>query len=507
MNLKSERIERKMKENVRIKSKTNLKTKLASVLLAGMMIAGMSTSTSLADNQQSLNRIQGYDRYSTSLAINNSISTSGKVAIIASGENYADSLSAQGLVKSTHGKLYLTEGNAASTKLIAQMKKDGIRQVIVVGGEKAISPKVYNILRNNFSSISRISGKSRYETNTQINNEINKKSSPEFYVYVNGENYADSLSAVNILKNSNARLVLIPNNGYVDGKAYDKDVIVGGLVKGNKSIPKIAGRDRYETSLKTLQAIKSTGNHLHVASGRNYADALSLSTILMNKDKQDLLLIDGRTNLTLAQREAAHKYDNVTVYGGVKSITTSTANQLLRNYNPNPSQPSKPDKPSQSKYEKNSIVVNHDPKHSTTFVQSSIKSFEKEVYDTKMEKRNDTAFKEVRGQNAIIGPEYSRFDNQPNYIIGHNPGAMADVAILKLGDIISITGNDGKTYDYKVIDKADFRKNNRFEVSGESAMYAFHTGKIGDSYGESIFVHYCDGNLGQNQIFYAVPVK
>ena len=135
-----------MKENVRIKSKTNLKTKLASVLLAGMMIAGMSTSTSLADNQQSLNRIQGYDRYETSLAINNSINTSGKVAIIASGENYADSLSAQGLVKSTHGKLYLTEGNAISSKLIAQMKKDGIRQVIVVGGEKAISPKVYNIL-------------------------------------------------------------------------------------------------------------------------------------------------------------------------------------------------------------------------------------------------------------------------------------------------------------------------------------------------------------------------
>lgn len=507
MNLESERIERKMKENVRIKSKTNLKTKLASVLLAGMMIAGMSTSTSLADNQQSLNRIQGYDRYATSLAINNSISTSGKVAIIASGENYADSLSAQGLVKSTHGKLYLTEGNAVSSKLIAQMKKDGIRQVIVVGGEKAISPKVYNILRNNFSSISRISGKSRYETNTQINNEINKKSSPEFYVYVNGENYADSLSAVNILKDNNARLILVPNNGYVDGKAYDKDVIVGGLVKGNKSIPKIAGRDRYETSLKTLQAVKSTGTHLNVASGRNYADALSLSTILMNRDKQDLLLIDGRTNLTLAQREAAHKYDNVTVYGGVKSITTSTANQLLRNYNPNPSQPSKPDKPSQSKYEKNSIVLNHDTRKSTTFVQSSYKTFEKEVYDTKMEKRNDTVSKEVRGQNVIVGPEYSRFDNQPNYIIGHNPGTMADVSTMKLGDIISITSNDGKTYDYKIVDKADFRKSERFEVSGELTVYSFHTGKIGDSYSESIFVHYCDGDLGKNQIFYAVPAK
>ncbi len=507
MNLKSERIERKMKENVRIKSKTNLKTKLTSVLLAGMMIAGMSTSTSLADNQQSLNRIQGYDRYATSLAINNSISTSGKVAIIASGENYADSLSAQGLVKSTHGKLYLTEGNAASTKLIAQMKKDGIQQVIVVGGPKAISSRVYNILRNNFSSISRISGKSRYETNTQINNEINKKSSPEFYVYVNGENYADSLSAVNILKDNNARLVLIPNNGYVESKAYSKDVIVGGLVKGNKSIPKIAGRDRYETSLKTLQAIKSTGNHLHVASGRNYADALSLSTILMNKDKQDLLLIDGRTNLTLAQREAAHKYDNITVYGGVKSITTSTANQLLRNYNPNPSQPSKPDKPSTGKYEKNSIVLNHDTRKSTTFAQSSYKTFEKEVYVDRMEKRNSKVYDEVRGQNVIIGPTYSRFDNQPNYIIGHNPGAMADVATMKLGDIISITGNDGKTYDYKIVDKADFRKSERFVVSGELAVYPFRTGKIGDKYSESIFVQYCDGNLGQNQIFYAVPVK
>lgn len=504
MNLETERIERKMKENVRIKSKTNLKTKLASVLLAGMMIAGMSTSTSLADNQQSLNRIQGYDRYETSLAINNSINTSGKVAIIASGENYADSLSAQGLVKSTHGKLYLTEGNAVSSKLIAQMKKDGIQQVIVVGGEKAISPKVYNILRNNFSSISRISGKSRYETNTQINNEINKKSSPEFYVYVNGENYADSLSAVNILKDSNARLILVPNNGYVESKAYGKDVIVGGLVKGNKSIPKIAGRDRYETSLKTLQAVKSTGTHLNVASGRNYADALSLSTILMNKDKQDLLLIDGRTNLTLAQREAAHKYDNITVYGGVKSIAASTANQLLRNYNPNPSQP---DRPSTGKYEKNSIVLNHNSRKSTTFVQSSYKTFEKEVYVDKMEKRNNKVYDEVRGQNIIIGPTYSRFDNQPNYIIGHNPGTMADVSTMKLNDIISITGSDGKTYDYKIVDKADFRKSERFEVSGELAVYPFHTGKIGDKYSESIFVQYCDGNLGQNQIFYAVPVR
>lgn len=214
------------------------------------------------------------------------------------------------------------------------------------------------------------------------------------------------------------------------------------------------------------------------------------------------MLIDGRTNLTLAQKEAAHKYDNITVYGGVKSITTSTANQLLRNGNP-----SQPDKPSTGKYEKNSIVLNHDTKKSTTFVQSSYKTFEKEVYVDKMEKRNSKVYEEVRGQNAIIGPTYSRFDNQPNYIIGHSPGTMADVSTMKLNDIISITGSDGKTYDYKIVDKADFRKSERFEVSGELAVYPFHTGKIGDKYSESIFVQYCDGNLGQNQIFYAVPVK
>ena len=71
--------------------------KILGLMLAGMMLANVVPQVSLASNDYNVKRIQGVHRYETAASIAASAFTKSDRAVLVSGSNFADALSAGNL--------------------------------------------------------------------------------------------------------------------------------------------------------------------------------------------------------------------------------------------------------------------------------------------------------------------------------------------------------------------------------------------------------------------------
>src|SRR5699024_7533719 len=94
-----------------------------------------------------------------------------------------------------------------------------------------------------------------------------------------------------------------------------------------KEVARIAGKDRYETAVKVAKELQPEGSeHVVLASGANYADALVGARYAKDKDAV-LLLVDGAlTDDVKAYLEKGTK--EVTILGGSASVKEEVAKEL-----------------------------------------------------------------------------------------------------------------------------------------------------------------------------------
>lgn len=141
--------------------------------------------------------------------------------------------------------------------------------------------------------VTRLGGYDRYQTNTDIINQMWEKS--EYIVIVSGENFPDALSATVLAKKYDAPILLTYLDFYgeqeeqLDKLGVKKAFIIGGTGVVSKSIEdtlsrkgieyeRIYGNDRYETSVAVANKIGAE-NGIMVTTGSDYSDALSVSPI------------------------------------------------------------------------------------------------------------------------------------------------------------------------------------------------------------------------------------
>jgi putative cell wall-binding protein len=131
-------------------------------------------------------RLAGADRYATNQAVNaQAISISPTIgtttvtfgqtapkrtALLASGEAFADALSAAPAIAGANDPipLVLTPGSGLNQLARVQLGGLGITQVIVIGGDVAISPAVVNELTGKGVAVKRLAGADRYETAAKV---------------------------------------------------------------------------------------------------------------------------------------------------------------------------------------------------------------------------------------------------------------------------------------------------------------------------------------------------
>ncbi|SUY65544.1 cell wall-binding repeat-containing protein [Clostridium tetani] len=153
-------------------------------------------------------RLQGKDRYETSVKIAEKLGKSNKV-ILTSGEGYADALSIAPVAAIKGIPVVLTKVRELPTSTKEYIKSIGATTTYVIGGTEAISDTVKNLV----PSPERIYGQDRFETNS----EIIKAFAIEFdfenaYVALGvgstGKEFADGLSASALSAKNRAPVIL-----------------------------------------------------------------------------------------------------------------------------------------------------------------------------------------------------------------------------------------------------------------------------------------------------------
>ena len=184
-----------------------------------------------------LSRIAGKDRYDTSARLAKQLvklTGYSDRAIVASGENFPDALTASSIAAKDDLPVLLVKSTSIPYYIDEVMKDMGIKKTILVGGNKSIGKNIESELRAEY----RIAGKNRYETANLVRGYGYKK--PKKIFLTTGESFADALVSSPLAAMENAPIQLLnPKNNsdnYIDLTSREniEDIIVLG---GEKSIP------------------------------------------------------------------------------------------------------------------------------------------------------------------------------------------------------------------------------------------------------------------------------
>ncbi len=142
-------------------------------------------------------RVAGADRYGTSRAIAKKFFAESKTALVATGENFPDALSASAAGGILDAPVILVKGKGAldadTTAILRSMKS--LAETHVVGGVASVNRGIEKSLAK-ISKISRFSGATRYDTNMKLNAHLDAKAGEVNDIWlVSGEVFPDAVVA------------------------------------------------------------------------------------------------------------------------------------------------------------------------------------------------------------------------------------------------------------------------------------------------------------------------
>ena len=272
-------------------------------------------------------------------------------AVLASGADYPDALSALALAGAHHAPVVLTAPDTLSPQAAEELRRLGCTNLVCVGGPAAVSDAVLDQARGIVGSVTRVSGDSRYETSLAAFREARAASSAsDTVILATGGNFADALSAGPWSWRTVAPVVLVKPDGTLTAEAVEqirsdagikRVVIMGGEAAVSESVRtqlgdgyeyvRLAGADRYQTSATAAQWFSGHGLNWarpYVATGTGFADALAAAAVA-GAGSAPLVLVNPNSQ-DAPSAISAHREDirEVTIVGGTSAVGASAEGAL-----------------------------------------------------------------------------------------------------------------------------------------------------------------------------------
>lgn len=290
------------------------------------------------------NRIAGSDRIATAIEVSKKYYKTADTVIIARSDMYPDSLTASPLAKALKAPILLTQKDELDDRVMDEIARLGVKNVIIVGGESSINSVVESLLYkyDKDHEIERIAGKNRYETSAALATKlIEVAGNKNTAIIASGENFADALTAGAFASEKSYPILLVQKSSInpsiakvIKGNKINKTCIAGGLnsvsSKVQKQLPedtqRISGSDRYETAVKIAEKLFE-GKQAFVASGEVFADALVVSPVAGGQSSPILLV--SRNELPKSVKDyVAKNIKQITVVGGEKYVPQENVDSL-----------------------------------------------------------------------------------------------------------------------------------------------------------------------------------
>lgn len=186
-----------------------------------------------------ITRIWGNTRYDTAINVCRAITdrklSMSSTGIIASGQGFADALSAAPYSASNHAPILLSGTDGLSKETLNSIKTSGLKRIVVVGGYAAVPESVEQQLRScGITDITRLAGDTRYETSAEVADFIVGTKNVSKVCCAAGANFPDALSAGPLAAQSGSPILLVDESstaaqGWLGKrKGYISDLYIAG---------------------------------------------------------------------------------------------------------------------------------------------------------------------------------------------------------------------------------------------------------------------------------------
>ena len=293
-------------------------------------------------------RIEGKDRVDTAIKISKKFYNRANTVIVVRHDLFPDSMTASVLAKLKDAPILLNWAKSLDPRVGEEIKRLGAKEIIIVGGPESVSENVRDQLKvyDEDKDVERIAGADRYGTSEMVARRVTditgKKNTG---VVVSGQVFPDALSVGTFASRDGYPILLVKKDSIPDRiKLVIKDLditktyIAGGLNTIDKSVetqlPKViermAGKNRYETSVAIANSKFKDSKDAFVASGIEFADALVISPISGKYNKPTLLVSTNKnSNIGVKKYIKDKMLETITAIGGEKYVPINILKDLI----------------------------------------------------------------------------------------------------------------------------------------------------------------------------------
>lgn len=295
-------------------------------------------------------RLWGADRYETAVKISQAGWKTSDNVVLATGEDFADALSAAPLAKKLNAPILLTESSKLNAETEKEIKRLNAKHVVIVGLNGAVSAAAEAELKALGISIERIGGQDRYDTSTLIAEKLDTSSK---VVLASGEKFPDALSIAPIAASEEMPILLVKQNelpkqvsNYItqNKSKITKTYVIGQTAAvsqavadaADKNAVRLGGADRFETNAEVLKNFAEELNYKNIyvavgdgTQGNEFADALAGSALAVKTSSPVVLVYKDLNTKTKAeiQNQIAPK-KNVIALGGAAVLPDEVVDQV-----------------------------------------------------------------------------------------------------------------------------------------------------------------------------------
>lgn len=295
-------------------------------------------------------RIPGDDRVDTAINISKSEYPSADTVIVVRKDLFPDSMTATVLSKQLNAPILLTGSDKLDERVKAEIKRLGAKDVIIVGGVNSVSAGVQNELKAfDKDTVERIAGIDRYGTSVAVaNRAVGISGLTHKAVIASGEVFPDAL-AVSPFAAKNAYPILLVKKNLVPTEVNNtfaklsikETYLVGGEDTISKStegkLPKVlermAGKNRYETSVQIAKAKFPQSERAYMASGEVFADALVIGPVGAKYNAPILLTPSKNVSKPVADYIKSSKISKLIAVGGERYVPKKVISVYNSNIN------------------------------------------------------------------------------------------------------------------------------------------------------------------------------
>lgn len=297
------------------------------------------------EDPKTIDRLYGSLRYDTAIEISQEGWADGELeggsVVLARGDNFADALAGVPLAHALGSPILLVSPNENhNANLVAEIERLGAETVYVLGGDHAVSKNIDVKLENEQLNTIRLAGDTRFETAAAIAEEITGGQS-DAAIIANGMKFPDALSIASAAAEVGLPILLTKVDNVPDATqealnnlGVQETLVVGGprvvseeLLGQLPNAFRVSGEDRYETNVEVLELVGAQQEHMYVATGRDYADALT-GAVLAAKQGTNILFVKNVVPEVAASYLEENEVEELTIFGGPNAVSDDVRQAL-----------------------------------------------------------------------------------------------------------------------------------------------------------------------------------